>query len=1051
MRFYADLHIHSKYSRATSRDLDLEHCALWARKKGVTLLGTGDFTHPAWFAELREKLVPAEPGLFRLRDDLEREVRASLPASCAGPVRFVLQVEISTIYKKGEKTRKVHHLIYAPGLDEAQRFRERLARIGNIESDGRPILGLDSRDLLEITLESGEGCYLVPAHIWTPWFSAMGSKSGFDSIEACYGDLAGHIFAVETGLSSDPPMNWRISGLDRFRLVSNSDAHSPGKIGREACVFSCDLDYASVRRALETGAGYDGTVEFFPEEGKYHLDGHRKCGVRLEPGEARRTDGRCPECGKPLTLGVMHRVCELADRQEPAPPASAAPYRSFVPLPELLSELERVGPKSKRVQHAWERIVSRHGSELDILEHVPLDELRRDGSSLLAEAVGRMREGRVQCEAGYDGEYGVIRLFEEDEIARAGSTGLLVDVPLAEPERKGSRRAPVAVAEPWAPSSEPAAAEGAPSAATSGSRSEGAPADLFASMRSPGEAILSALDAEQRAAAEIAQGPLLVVAGPGAGKTRMLTHRIAWLVAGCGVLPDRCLAVTFTRRAAAELRDRLARLLGTRREAARVPVHTFHGLAHAILREHAEAAGLPAGFRVATGEERVVALAEALDTTEPRAARRLRALERGGDDPDRRRDRDRLARRLAARGLVDFEGLLEWTLALLDSRDDLLADYRERFRYVSIDEYQDLEERQYRLVRLLVPPDGNLCAIGDPDQAIYGFRGTDVRFFQRFREDFPAARVVALSRNYRSDATIVRAAAQAIAPSTLVSERAFEAHRDAAARITVHEAPTERAEAEYVVHAIERLIGGTSLFSFDSARVEDAAAAPYSFSDFAVLHRTRAQADALAAAFARSGIPHEVFSHERLGEHPTVRSLLAAVGELPADRPVADRLDRAADALPEGTRDLETVLAALRPVAARCGDDAARFASEILLGEGVDLFDPGADRVALLTLHAAKGLEFEVVFLAGCEDGLLPLRFGDGPCDDLAEERRLFFVGMTRARDRLFLTRALRRRLHGTALERRPSPFLSDLESALLDRERARTRRRADADQLTFF
>jgi PHP family Zn ribbon phosphoesterase len=322
-QFYADLHIHSKYSRACSRDCDLEHLAWWARRKGVSVVGTGDFTHPAWLEHLRENLEPAEPGLFRLRADLDREVERTLPPSCRGPVRFMLSVEISTIYKRAERTRKVHHLIYVPDLEAAERFDQRLARIGNIASDGRPILGLDSRDLLEITLESGPGSYLIPAHAWTPWFAVLGSKSGFDAVEDCYADLAGHVFALETGLSSDPAMNWRVSSLDRYTLTSNSDAHSPPMLAREASVFDTDVDYFAIRRALETREGYGGTVEFFPEEGKYHLDGHRKCDVCLEPAESRRHDGRCPVCRKPLTIGVLHRVEELRAPAPRARPGSA--------------------------------------------------------------------------------------------------------------------------------------------------------------------------------------------------------------------------------------------------------------------------------------------------------------------------------------------------------------------------------------------------------------------------------------------------------------------------------------------------------------------------------------------------------------------------------------------------------------------------------------------------------------------------------------------------------------------------------------------------------
>jgi DNA helicase-2/ATP-dependent DNA helicase PcrA len=422
MRFHADVQIHSKYSRATSRNADLEHLALWGRKKGITVVGTGDFTHPAWLAAIKEKLVPAEPGLFRLRPDLEKAIEAETPAACTGPVRFMLEVEISTIYKKGGKVRKIHHLIFVPDLDAADRLVASLSRIGNLASDGRPILGLDSRDLLEITLATGPDSYLIPAHIWTPWFAALGSKSGFDSIDDCYGDLAQHIFAVETGLSSDPPMNWRISSLDRFRLVSNSDAHSPPKIGREATTYDTALDYFAMRRALETGEGFAGTVEFFPEEGKYHMDGHRKCGVRLTPAETKAHDGLCPVCGKAVTVGVSHRIDALADRPADAvtPPATAADFRSLVPLTEILSEITGVGAGSKTVARRYEHLLARLGPELAILEAVPLEDIARADSLALAEAISRLRARRVIRDAGYDGEYGAIRLFETNELTRLG-------------------------------------------------------------------------------------------------------------------------------------------------------------------------------------------------------------------------------------------------------------------------------------------------------------------------------------------------------------------------------------------------------------------------------------------------------------------------------------------------------------------------------------------------------------------------------------------------------------------------------------------------------
>ncbi|MBA9002476.1 endonuclease Q family protein [Thermomonospora cellulosilytica] len=422
MRFHADLHVHSKYSRACSKNSDLEQLTWWARRKGVTVMGTGDFTHPAWFARLRESLVPAEPGLFRLREELDREAAAGLPSRvAAAPVRFMLSVEVSTVYRRAGRTRKIHHLVYAPGFDAAAELNRRLGRFGDLASDGRPTLTLDSRDLLEAVLACGDGCYLVPAHVWTPWFGVLGSKSGFDAIEDCYLDLTGHIFALETGLSSDPAMNWRVSALDRYRMVSYSDAHSPPILGRETTVLDTDVDYFAIRRALETGAGHLGSVEFFPEEGRYHLDGHRACGVRMTPRQTRERDGICPVCGRPLTVGVLSRVEELADRPEGVRPEGAAGFRSLVPLPEIMGEILGVGPKSKRVLREIDELVAALGPELAILEEVPV-EVIRTRSPLLAEAVDRLRRGEVIRESGYDGEYGTIRLFEPGRLERAAPT-----------------------------------------------------------------------------------------------------------------------------------------------------------------------------------------------------------------------------------------------------------------------------------------------------------------------------------------------------------------------------------------------------------------------------------------------------------------------------------------------------------------------------------------------------------------------------------------------------------------------------------------------------
>ena len=647
MSFFADLHVHSKYSRATSPDCDLEHLAQWAQKKGIAVVATGDFTHPAWARELGDKLVAAEPGLFRLRPDLEREVSRGVPPSCRAATRFMLSVEISTIYQQGERTRKVHHLVYAPDLTQAAAVTARLARIGNIAADGRPILGLPSRNLLEIVLEAAPAGFLVPAHIWTPWFSVLGSKSGFDSIADCYGDLAGHVFAAETGLSSDPPMNWRLSSLDRYRLISSSDAHSPGKLGREASVFVTPLDYFAMRRALETGQGFAGTVEFFPEEGKYHLDGHACCGARLTPAQTRASGARCPTCGKAVTVGVLHRVEALADRPEGARAAAAASFMSLVPLAEILGEVVGAGAASKVVQRAYENLLGRIGPELPLLGSVPCEDIRQHGGPLIAEALARLRRGEVTRQAGYDGEYGVIRVFAPGEIdARANRSLFPAEPrtlgktkPQGDPQRGlqsgvqapdlGLRGEPPAAAKPPEDSQDfeqpGCGLQLSSSGDAVGGHSVVPPASKQPKSPSPAAVAptLMGLDPDQRAAASAGPGPLVIVAGPGAGKTRTLTHRIAGLVGERGVAPSSCLAITFTRRAADELRARLVGLLAA--QAAQVTVSTVHALGLALLREQAVAAGVPSDFRVFDEAEREVLIANIVGGVAP-ARRASRAF-----------------------------------------------------------------------------------------------------------------------------------------------------------------------------------------------------------------------------------------------------------------------------------------------------------------------------------------------------------------------------------------------------------------------------------------
>ena len=411
--YLADLHIHSRFSRATSPDCTLEELHRWAQRKGVTVVGTGDFTHPAWFQELATKLIPAEPGLLQLRPEIAAAADADVPERCRAPVRFLLSGEISSIYKRDGRVRKIHSLILAPDLGTVAKINARLGAIGNVRSDGRPILGLDPRNLLEILLESDPACTLIPAHIWTPWFALLGSRSGFDSLEECFGDLAPQIFAVESGLSSDAPMNGRVRSLDQVALVSNSDLHSPSKLGRNANLFFGTPDYFNMLDGLRNKdrAVCGGTIDLFPEEGKYHLDGHRACSVVFTPEESQQHNNLCPKCGQPLTLGVLHRVLALADRPEGEKPPNALPYQYIIPLDELLSELLQIGTGSKKVKLAYDNLLAACGPELGILRTVPPEQLETHGPPRIGEAIQRLRDGKVTRRGGYDGEFGVIRVF----------------------------------------------------------------------------------------------------------------------------------------------------------------------------------------------------------------------------------------------------------------------------------------------------------------------------------------------------------------------------------------------------------------------------------------------------------------------------------------------------------------------------------------------------------------------------------------------------------------------------------------------------------------
>jgi len=1047
--FAADLHIHSRFSRATSKGLTVRNLAAWAEAKGIGVLGTGDLTHPGWLTEIERELEEDGSGLLRLRDPASLDGQIpGLPLKLAGGARFMLQGEISSIYKRGGKVRKVHNLVYMPTLEAAKRLNAKLSQVGNLASDGRPILGLDSRNLLEMVLETHPEAFLVPAHIWTPWFSLFGSMSGFDSVEECYGDLSGHIFAMETGLSSDPGMNWTLSALDRYRMISNSDAHSGEKLAREANLFKGEASFPGIREALRahlTGAQGDcefqGTVEFFPEEGKYHLDGHRKCGWSMEPGETLAHKGLCPVCGKPATLGVLHRVLALADRPEPVQPQNQPGYHSLIPLREVLSELLDVGAGSKAVTAEYYRLLERLGPELFILREAPLPDIGRV-SPVLAEAVERMRAGKVLRSSGYDGEFGVITVFTPEERAEMRRGRMLAGMPARRGRRPAGAATPAAEPDGEA-DPEPAPQEHPP-----------APARLN-----------PAQEAAVCAGLGPATAPVLVLAGPGTGKTHTLLARVLRLLEA-GAPPQSLVVVTFTRRAADELHERLENRLGP--EATLPVADTLHALALDLWTSRK---GQPPVLLSEDAARRMFleALPQHLSKAERLALFRRHALARETLAPLAGPEADlvtaaaaQTAEMKALRNQADFTDLLEFLLALV--RD---PEFIPPFAHVLVDEVQDLSALQLEAVLGLAGATRDdsgggkgFFAIGDPDQSIYGFRGAAGNVRERLAARWPDLQVVSLAENYRSGQGILD-----------LSGALLPAHPRLIARgrrtwdIELLETPDARHEASLVAARIAKLLGGTS------STLLDAGGANLAPGDVAVLVRFRALIGPYKAALELAGVPCSAPEAEVFWEEPRVAAILrvaerlfglpptewtggedAEPGVESASEPGATSVvdaDLPEFLLLQGPRVLPSALRETPPFDRYFWDGPAfRDLCHAFDAQGgwVGLLDwvrletdfasirQVAQKVRIMTLHAAKGLEFEAVFLPALEAGILPFSGfgGEAPTPEaLAEERRLLYVGLTRAKNRLCLSYARERTLYGKTRVCEPSPFLTALQASL--------------------
>ena len=1019
--YIADLHTHSKYSRATSKECTPEYLDLWARRKGIQMIGSGDFTHPAWRDELKEKLEPAEDGFYVLKKEY-RILDGKTPDHRIP--RFVITGEISSIYKKYDKVRKVHSLLILPGLEAAETLSRKLEVIGNLHADGRPILGLDCRDLLEMMLETVPGGMYVPAHIWTPHFSMFGAFSGFDTVEDCFGDLSSHIHAVETGLSSDPPMNWRVSMLDRFQLISNSDAHSPSKLGREANLLDIDLSYEGLKGAIQKGDGLSGTIEFFPEEGKYHMDGHRKCNLCLSPSETKACAGKCPVCGRKITIGVSHRIEQLADRPEGFVKDGAKGFESLVPLPEVIAASMGVSSGSKKVQKEYEKMLQRIGPEFEILRTVPLEEIRQKSGFLIAEGIERLRSGEVERIPGFDGEYGTIKLFQPYELEVVdGQMDFFASLGVD---------------------------------ASDGETVPGVLSETMEKQKCEQEKHPTGLSEEKQEIFNIQQEQAVrtiarrtaVVAGPGTGKTKTLVSHMIYLLEQRKVKPGEITAVTFTNQAAAEMRERLERKLGKKKKLSAMQIGTFHAICMNFLKTQGVSFSL---LNEREAKELAEQVTGELDLSATRFLQQVSMKKSGvviSPEESEKWQRAYAAYELLKKeqNLFDFDDLLLETMHILKSKEDTWSRF---FTYLMVDEFQDINPVQYKLLQLWNQKGRELFVIGDPDQSIYGFRGSDATCFEQLKQTFPDLEQIQLIENYRSYAPVLNAA-QAVIAENPGGERILHANRypktgTEAAPVRLLQARSEFQEAEIVAQEISRLTGGLDML--DAQRVSERwkEQKAYGFDEIAVLYRTHRQARLLERCLKKEGIPYVAAGKEDFLQNEKVQGTIQFLQYLDNQRDehagcqalkllwnleetdiakeilrkTAERFlpvyqkKKPAQFFKQWMKEMQLEQAEEMQMFERMTTfftTMPEFLKMMQLGVEGDLKRCGkkgcsSGAVTLMTLHGAKGLEFPVTMICGVEQGKIPLE-SEAYSTDLEEERRLLYVGMTRAKEELILVSA---------------------------------------------
>lgn len=1092
MKFIADLHIHSRFSRATSQENNIFSLYKYSLIKGINLLGTGDFTHPGWYKELEDFLIEDGNGLLDLKEEYRNEISKEFPHLKNKSMKFIFSVEISSIYKKNDKVRKVHNLILMPDFKSVKAFNEKLGSMGNIRSDGRPILGLDSKTLLELALEINPKTMFIPAHIWTPWFSLFGMKSGFDTLEECFNDLSKEIFAVETGLSSDPAMNWRLKALDNLNLVSNSDAHSPDNLAREANIFDTELNYYKIRDALKNkkSSEFLGTIEFFPEEGKYHYDGHRNCDCRLTPKEAIKNKLLCPVCGKMITVGVLHRVEELADRDEGFRPEGAKDFKSLIPLKEIIGDAFGVNKKTKKVLAFYNKLLTALDNELFILEKAPIEEIKKHSTEIIAEGIKRVRENKVKILPGYDGDYGKITIFSEEDRMKNVSQSLLMSIELDKKKAKSPKKS----AEPVKKSNKKIKLDRAVSKTETKQE----------------------INSEQEKAIQEMKGPVIVMAGPGTGKTFTLVQKITYLIQEREFSSENLLAITFTNKAAKEIRERLEQ-----QNIHDTHISTFHGLALNILQQN--------NFNREIFDEHdcCLIIKEACRELNVNLnARNIynRICHIKGNMENIEKEPDEIQRVLEIYQAkldyymgMDYEDIIIYCYKLLKKFPDILNKYKDIYKFILVDEFQDINYSEYQLVKLLSDEGKNLFVIGDPDQSIYKFRGANPELMFKLMDDFLYHKKMVLKKNYRNPEFFIKAGIDVIKSESRVLKKYddIDILIKSDVQIEVIKTPTQLSAGIQIAKTITDYVGGTNMVDADIL----GAGQDLTFKDFAVLVRNTSQIANIEETLLHEGIPYKIVGNKSILDNKFIRlgiNILRLKTEAFNNFRFFNIIETGLFGIPDKIiKDLKKKLSEdpdidiLQEVKKQCSKvkdenykrllqlldskiDKETLVSSfikrfpftffkekdctvfhnlanqygaikellkvVLIGNEQDIeMDrenlnklKDIERISILTIHSAKGLEFPILFLYEAVEGLMPYVEKNA---DINEERRLFYVGLTRAKEKLFIVIPKKIKRYGSVIKTEDSRFVKEISSDFINVNEIKfdPKAEADKDQLKLF